>query len=279
MAEMIPAPEAVTIPAVSSTVIEETNTSAEQTTPEVKTFGTEKEPNTATEQLKEAQAQDKEKELTPAELARKERNKQRWQQMKQERQDALQRAAWAEAELAKVRNTKIDYSQIQDPDEALALRTAQRVREMGAEDQEARVAMERQRAEQAMYDAWSSIKEDAKDRMPDFDQVVTDNTPIHRFAAPFLVESEKGGEIAYYLGKNPDVARDLYRKFDIAPAQALIDLGRIEARVSSSVPKQTTKAPKPAPTLQGMASPPGFDQATASVSDIAAELKRVGVIR
>lgn len=278
MADTIPVPETVN-QAVVSTVDETPNTSAEQsnTISELKTSGTEKEPNTATEA--KPQEPEKEKEPTPGELARKERNRQRWQQMKQERQDALQRAAMAEAELARIRNYRPDLSQVQDPDEALALRTAQRVREMGAQDHEARAEMERARAEQAMFEQWAAIKDEARDKMPDFDQVVTDQTPIHRFAAPFLVESEKGGEIAYWLGKNPDAARDLYRKFETAPAQALVELGRIEARVSSATPKTQTKAPKPAPTLGGMASPPGFDQFSASVSDFAAELKKAGVIR
>lgn len=273
MADVIPAPDAVK----PEPTKQPENPAAEQsdtTTAADEAAGSQEQP-AATD---DSQKQDK-PEPTPAELARKERNRQRWAQMKQERTEALQRAAWAEAELARIRNSRPDFSEIQDPDEALALRTAQKVREMSAGEHEARVAQERARADGALFEAWNATKEEMRARVPDFDQVVTDQTPIHRLAAPFIVESERGGEIAYWLGKNPDAARDLYQKFETAPAQALVELGRIEARVSAPASKAVTKAPKPAPTLAGMASPPGFDVSSASVSDMAAELKKAGIIR
>lgn len=275
MADMIPVPD--TVKPEPTTKAPEAPAAEQSTTPEAEqAAGMQKQP--AATDAKDDQELEK-KEPTPSELARKERNRQRWQQMKQERQEALQRASWAEAELARIKNSRLNLADVTDPDEALALRTAQRVREMSAGDQEARAAQERARADQALVEAWNATKDDMRARVPDFDQVVTDQTPIHKHAAPFIVESDVGGEIAYWLGKNPDAARNLYQQFETNPAQALVELGRIEARVSAPALKAVTKAPKPAPTLSGVASPPSFDVGSASVSDVATELRKAGIIR
>jgi hypothetical protein len=199
--------------------------------------------------------------------------------MKEERTTALAEAARLRAELDRIRSTKVDVSQFDDPDDALAARTAQKVRESFAGDYEQQAQRHTQRAEQAVVEAWSAIKEDARERMPDFDSVVTDTTPIHQRAAPFIVESDKAAEIAYYLGKNVDVARDLYNDFERNPARALIKLGQIEAKVSAPAPKQHSSAPKPAPVLAGSASPPSFDPARSSVGDLQKQLKSWGIIR
>ena len=268
MSEMIPASEAVKSES-PATVAVETATSATQE-------------NTTPETVKAADGSDtgteEKKEPTPGELARKERNRQRWQQMKQERETALSEAARLRAELQKIRETKVDPTQFDDPDEALAARTAQKVRESFAGDYEQQAQRHQERAEHAVVGAWEAIVEDARDRMPDFDSVVTAETPIHRRAAPYIVESEKAAEIAYHLGKNPEVAKRLFKEFDTNPARALIELGRIEASVSRPEPKTHSTAPKPAPILSGSSSPPAFDPKTAGVSEMQSLLRKAGVI-
>jgi hypothetical protein len=265
---MIPASEAVKSESPAPVAVE-TDTSAKQvSTPEVAK---------ATDGAEQIATEEK-KEPTPGELARKERNRQRWQAMKEERQSALAEAARLREELNRIRNTRVDPAQYDDPDEALAARTAQKVRESFAGDYEQQAQRHQARAEHAVVEAWSAIKEDARERMPDFDQVVTEHTPIHQRAAPFIVESEKAAEIAYYLGKNVEVARDLYRDFESNPARALIKLGQIEAKVSAPSPKAHSSAPKPAPILSGSSSPPAFDVKTAGVSEMQALLKKAGIL-
>lgn len=259
--DMIPPREAVD---AQKTVSAEPETAPESS-------DTEKKPETETQEAKKD-------EPSEAELRRKQRNRERWQAMQNERREALAEVARLKAELQRARQP-IDYSQIEDPDEAMALRTAQKVRELQAGDYEAQAKQHQQRADTAIYEAWEAVKADARERMPDFDAVVTPQTPIHQNAAPFIVESDKGAELAYYLGKNPDVAMSLYQKFETAPAQALIELGRLEARLSSPPPKPVSQAPKPAPMLQGSASPPAFDPFRAGVGDLQAELRKAGVIR
>jgi hypothetical protein len=168
---------------------------------------------------------------------------------------------------------------VDDPDEALALRTAAKVRESLSSDVEARAREADYAAQRALTENIEATISDGRERMPDFDQVVTDRTPVHANAVPFLVESEKGADLLYHLGKNPDIARTLYQTFDRDPARALIELGRLEARISVPTSKPVSKAPPPAKIVTGGSNPPSFDPSRASVSDMAAELRKAGVIR
>jgi hypothetical protein len=225
-----------------------------------------------------------EKELTQGELNKRERNRVRWRNMKESAAASQRRAEVAEAELERLRSAKEpDWSQYTDPNEELAERTAHKVRQgfvqSVAEDHKARAAAEHAQAEVARQEAWRSTVDDMRSRIPDYDQVVTPQTPIHARAAPFIVDSERGGEIAYWLGKNPQAAADLFDKFESSPAQALMELGRIEARLSTLKAKTASTAPKPAPVLSGGQNPLGFDPQKGSVDDMAAQLRKAGIIR
>jgi hypothetical protein len=268
-----------------------TTQNAEPNAPQAETpAGTEEQSEKAVEETaeqktasEETQSQDGEQPKTWKEK-RQERNRDRWQAFKQAKEVLPARLESLEKEVARLRGTAPpDFSQIVDPNEELAERTAWKVQQRQAADSEARLNSERQTAAveqtRAMAAAWEESKQEARERIPDFDQVVTDATPIHQRAAPFIVESEKGAEIAYYLGKNPKAANDLFEKFNTAPAQALIELGRIEARLTAPAPKTLSTAPKPAPTLGGGANPLQFDAARASVDDMAARLRASGLIR
>jgi chromosome segregation ATPase len=267
--EMIPVPDTVKSESPAPVAVETDKSAAQDvTTPETAKAAD------GIEQLKP-----EEKELSESEKKRKERNRERWRMFNEQRQQALAEAARLRAENERLRSNRIDYSAIEDPDERLATMSAQKVRESFAGDYEQQARTQQARAESAVVEAWSAIKEDARERMPDFDSVVTDTTPIHQRAAPFIVESEKAAEIAYYLGKNVEVARDLYNEFERNPARALIKLGQIEAKVSTPAPKPHSSAPKPAPILGGSGAPPGFDASKSSVSDMQQQLKKWGVIR
>lgn len=265
LAPVTPAPE--TTPAAPA--VKGANEQA--SVPPAETHGQETAPPDPDAQEPEAEKE----ELSPSELRRKERNRERWQRMR----EASEEAARLRAELARWKPEPVDYSRVEDPDEALALRTAAKVRESLAGDVEARASHAQQLAERALAENVEAIYQDGRERMPDFDQVVTDRTPVHRNAVPFIAESERGSELLYHLGKNPQVALDLYRKFDASPAQALVELGRIEARLSVPAPKTASKAPRPVPAITGGSSPPAFDASQASVDDMAAQLRKAGLIR
>lgn len=284
-------PAAPTVGSLDPVASQVTTQNAEPNAPQAETpAGTEEQSAKAVEETaeqkaasEETQSQDGEQPKTWKEK-RQERNRDRWQAFKQAKEVLPARLESLEKEVARLRGTAPpDFSQIVDPNEELAERTAWKVQQRQAADSEARLNSERQTAAveqtRAMAAAWEESKQEARERIPDFDQVVTDATPIHQRAAPFIVESEKGAEIAYYLGKNPKAANDLFEKFNTAPAQALIELGRIEARLTAPAPKTLSTAPKPAPTLGGGANPLQFDAARASVDDMAARLRASGLIR
>lgn len=216
---------------------------------------------------------------------RQERNRQRWQEYKEAKAVLPQRLASLEAEVARLKGIKTpDYSQITDPTEELAERTAHKVRVAQAQDAEQRLLSERQTAaneqQQKMMAAWSEAVEDAKSRIPDFEQVAfSKDVDIHARMMPFLAESEKGADVAYWLGKNPKEATRIAELFDRGSPQALVEFGRIEARLSAPTPKTLSTAPKPAPTLSGGVNPLQFDAARASVDDVASALRKSGLIR
>lgn len=216
---------------------------------------------------------------------RQERNRQRWQEYKEAKAVLPQRLASLEAEVARLKGIKTpDYSQITDPTEELAERTAHKVRVAQAQDAEQRLLSERQTAaneqQQKMMAAWSEAVEDAKSRIPDFEQVAfSKDVDIHARMMPFLAESEKGADVAYWLGKNPKEATRIAELFDRGSPQALVEFGRIEARLSAPTPKTLSTAPKPAPTLSGGVNPLQFDATQASVDDFAGVLRKAGLVR
>lgn len=213
-----------------------------------------------------------------AESRRKQRNRERWQNMKREHSEALERARRAEAEVAKIRTAKPDYSQYTDPGEELAARTANHIRSQQVGDYERQAQEDRARADRAMAEAWHMHRVEMSEQHPDFDAKVA-QTPIHDRAIPFIVNSENGGEVAYWLANNLEKAAQLKVQFETDPASALIELGRIEARLTVPEAKRVSAAPKPAATLAGGSSPMGFDPRSASVDDFAAQLKKAKLIR
>ena len=255
-------------------------TTAEQTTPQAETpAGTEQEATASDTPEKEDQSQDDSKKTWKEK--RQERNRERWQEFKAAKDYTIKSL---EAEVQRLRaKTAPDLTNIIDPDDVIAEKTAWKIQQSSVAEKEQALAVEREaRAvaqQQAMNETWQDVIEDARTRLPDFDAVVTDKTPIHARAAPFIVESEKAGDLAYYLGKNPKEAAALYDQFETAPAKALIELGRLEARLSAPKAKTVSTAPKPAPVLSGGANPLAFDISRASVEDVAIQLRKAGHIR
>lgn len=255
-------------------------TIAEQTSSQAETLaGTEQEATASDTSEKEDQSQDESKKTWKEK--RQERNRERWQEFKAAKDYTIKSL---EAEVQRLRaKTAPDLSNIIDPDDVIAEKTAWKIQQSSVAEKEQALQVEREaRAvaqQQALNETWQDVIEDARTRLPDFDAVVTDKTPIHARAAPFIVESEKAADLAYFLGKNPKEAAALYDQFETAPAKALIELGKLEARLSAPKAKTVSTAPKPAPTLSGGANPVAFDMSRASVEDVAAQLRKSGFIR
>lgn len=203
---------------------------------------------------------------------RNERNRQRWRDMKSQ-------LARAEREIERLRGyEKPDFSKIEDYDEALAERTAHKVREQTLKVQEEQLDSTRQDAVEAMTKAWEEAVSDAKERYPDFDEKFNEKVPVHRSAVPLLVDAEDGADIAYWLASNTKAAAELYDLFETSPAQALMKMGEIRGKLSRPTSKKASTAPKPAKTISGGQNPLAFDQSKASIDEMAAHLKKAGII-
>lgn len=89
----------------------------------------------------------------------------------------------------------------------------------------------------------------ARERYSDYDEAVfDDNLPVTQEMAEVIMDSEKGPDIAYYLGTHPDEAA---RIAGLSPVRAAMELGRIEAKITLPAPRTETKARKPMKTLAG----------------------------
>jgi len=105
----------------------------------------------------------------------------------------------------------------------------------------------------------------------DFHEVFTAETPVSQAMAEAMMDTDEGPAIAYYLGKNPDIARKLY---GLSAVQAGKEIARIEDRIvaerKKAAEKKVSQAPEPAPQIDGSgstvlsvkASEPGSDKLT-----------------
>lgn len=165
-----------------------------------------------------------------------------------DREFAFQIARQAQEELRKLRETPVEQLPYEQQE---AARLRQVVKEHSAEEKIASAQQAALRAQQARVAAFHAKVEAARDRMPDFDQVFP-NTPISEAAADIIAESDRAAEIAYYLGKNPVEAQQIY---SLPPHLQGREIARIEAKVSVPV-RRTSAAPPPVPQVAAASAAP-----------------------
>lgn len=176
-------------------------------------------------------------------------------------------AARAEAQrlkqqLAELRSKPTDNLPIEQQDSQRLKDVVKSERLEQAEDAATRAA---QRAAAARSSSFMAKVDAARERMPDFDQVFH-QTPISEAAADLIADSEKGAEIAYWLGKNPTEAVRIY---DLPNHLQGAEIARIEARLSTVSPRKTSNAPTPPPVLNGQSSPGAKDYNSMSMAEYA----------
>lgn len=93
-------------------------------------------------------------------------------------------------------------------------------------------------------EAFADRVEEALDRYDDYEQVVNNpNLHITDVMATTIKASEKGPDVAYYLGTNPKEAARIAR---LSPYAQAMEIGKIEVKVASDPPvKKTSSAPEP----------------------------------
>lgn len=154
------------------------------------------------------------------------------------------------AELEKLKSTPTDNLSFEQQEE---IRLRGTVKAESLDQASASAEAKLRELQRAQIDVFQTKVEAARERMPDFDQVFTDRTPVSEVATDFIVDSERGAEIAYWLGKNPTEALRLY---NLPPVKQGVELARLEARLSAAPQaRKVSQAPAPVPTLGGSSAP------------------------
>lgn len=123
-----------------------------------------------------------------------------------------------------------------------------------------REAEQRQR-HQSVVTSYQERVEQAMDKYPDFEDVAySPDVPITNAMAATIQESEKGPDIAYFLGKNPAEAQRIAK---LSPFLQAKELGKLEAKLESApAPVKTSNAPPPINPIRNATAGAGFVDTT-----------------
>ncbi len=145
-------------------------------------------------------------------------------------------------------NALADYA---DAKAAWSAKTA--VREALAEEGRKREQETARQAQAVAQEAYNARVSKAAEKYQDYKQVaespdVTVSIPM----AQAILQSEAGPELQYHLGKNPDEAK---RISALNPVQQLIELGKLEAKLTAPEVKAESPAAAPKPSVSAAPKP------------------------
>lgn len=137
----------------------------------------------------------------------------------------------------------------------------QRTNQRQAQELEAEAQTARQQAEiieaaerQLVNQSWTEKVNEAKSRYVDFEQVaLAPDVPITPQIAEMLKQTDKGPDMAYWLGSNKAAAAELAALSKTSPMQAAMALGRLEASLAAPSPRMTSQTPEPIAPVRGKA--------------------------
>lgn len=145
------------------------------------------------------------------------------------------------------------------------------VAEVSAEAEQAKQASEYARAAhmQARQAELAEDRQEALKRYPDYDAalaVAMDPRVVSGPLSEMVLQADQPADLAYHLGKNPDVARSLSR---MPPQAAAFELGKIAAQLQIPQPKIASNTPAPINPVKPTGSA-GKDPSKMSASEYAA---------
>ena len=125
-----------------------------------------------------------------------------------------------------------------------------------AKEAEAKSVQEQRQKE--TFQTYNQKTVEAKEKFEDWEEVVGQpNIQIPMVAQVAIIESENGPEIAYYLGKHPEVRERLLELNEFSQSRVVMEIGLIsahlagEAEAVSPKPKPGTKAAAPIKPVGG----------------------------
>lgn len=126
-----------------------------------------------------------------------------------------------------------------------------------------RVQATQQETLKKTFDAYNAQLPAARESHPDFDEVVgNESLKIPQSAQLAIIESETGAEIAYYLGKHPEICEELANLSDV---KVVARIGRIEALLEKSEASEITEDKKPETKVPPPIKPVGGSSARSTV--------------
>lgn len=129
-----------------------------------------------------------------------------------------------------------------------------------ARDEYRETQLLQRQSQQQQAQVWSESVEQAKARYPDFEAVAfSDSIPASDAMIHVMQSRKDGADLAYYLGKHPDVAKRLAERTAEDSERSIgrveAELDRIAESLKQAVPVKTTVRPKP--TLEVAVEPKG----------------------
>lgn len=203
--------------------------------------------------------------------ARRERREAAERRAREEAAESARKLAESEARLARIRAAAKAVappkeSDFTDPLDYVAASAAYRQAQVIAQMQESEVGGEvdalkkaqelaaQMRQKERLAEFAETIPE-ARAKYADFDaalEVAKRSDIVSPALAEMVLDSERPHDLAYHLGKNPELARALSQ---MNPVQAARKLGAIEASLSAPRAKTQSSAPEPVNPVKGGASP------------------------
>lgn len=119
----------------------------------------------------------------------------------------------------------------------------QKVAEVLSRQAESNKRQSAQAEQSKLQQSWEKRVDEAIGIYDDFEEVaLSPDVPITDTMSQAILRSEKGADVAYYLGKNREVAAQIA---GMDPLSAAIAIGRIEATLARPAAKKATGAPPP----------------------------------
>ena len=116
-----------------------------------------------------------------------------------------------------------------------------------------------------MQRSWEKRVSDAMGTYDDFEEVaLSPDVPVTESMMQAILRAEKGADVAYFLGKNPEIASQLSR---MDPVSVAIRIGEIAATVVRPAAKKTTSAPPPISPVGSRSGAPQKDPDKMSIDE------------
>jgi hypothetical protein len=192
---------------------------------------------------------------------RREKRKEAEHRLREQAEDAMKKASDAEARLARIKAAaegeqepkESDFSDVIEyaaaravwkQSKAVAQREQREIESEVEAHKKAAEAVENERRSEQVA-SFNSQAVEARVRYADFDQVIAVATRVDVVSpqlSEMVLDSDMSADVAYHLGRNPALARELSR---MPPLSAARELGRIEASLSKPKARTQTNAPDP----------------------------------